>query len=407
MLGIEGLRALAASSVLVYHVWLYGSPNHRTVDLGHATRVFENLRTGVTLFFVLSGFLLFRPFVASALRGRKAPSLRNYLLNRALRILPAYWVILLSVAILFERDLWRAPFRLLANLFLSQDYVSGYIGSGIVPAWSLAIEVVFYLSVPLLGGGAILLARRSGAWPLLAAFAPVAVIIAIGITAKILLRTFALSAVWEASFLTRADWFAPGMAVAVLHVLWEDGRLRLPRWWRLSAFVAAATLGLLAVELYYNHILSFVEYQTPMAFACALLLALVVFADPASRLIRLLTWRPVVAVGLGSYSLFLWHDPMVRSFRDWGLTLSGRSGFVVNIALVASVAGIASVCTYLFVERPALAKKRAWQRVEAPAASRERAGTSEPIAAVREPAAGPSSERPDQSLSPVPSTPAS
>ena len=92
--GIEGIRAIAATSVLVYHVYLNGAPDARPVDLGVATKPVENLRAGVTLFFVLSGFLLYRVFVAAALRGLPMPSVREYLRNRALRILPAYLVIL-------------------------------------------------------------------------------------------------------------------------------------------------------------------------------------------------------------------------------------------------------------------------------------------------------------------------
>jgi peptidoglycan/LPS O-acetylase OafA/YrhL len=363
LVGIEGLRALAASSVVAYHVWLYGAANGQSVDLGALSKVFANLRSGVTLFFVLSGFLLFRPYAAAALRGLPTPGLRNYLRNRALRIAPAYWVVLVFVALGFEHTLLRHPDQLAANLFLLQNYVPSFIfGAGIVPAWSLAIEIVFYLCVPILGGTAIVLARRRGASPVVAAFAPVLLMTVLGLASKGVTRVAHPGDVWTFSFATHADWFAAGMAVAVLRIRWEDGMLRLPRFWRPTALVSALALVAVAIKLYYGGTLDYVEYQTPIAMACGLILALVVFAEPRSRLIRVLTWRPIVSVGLASYSLFLWHDPLLRELRSAGLTLDGRSGFLVNLLLVFALAGVASTLTYLFVEKPALARKRGWQR---------------------------------------------
>jgi peptidoglycan/LPS O-acetylase OafA/YrhL len=359
--GIEGMRALAASSILVYHVWLYGAEGQYRLDLGPFTVAFAQLRTGVTLFFVLSGFLLFRPYVAAALRGTARPSTRAYFRNRALRIVPAYWVILLAVAVLFERELWRAPQQLVANLFLAQNYVPDYVtGAGIVPAWSLAIEVVFYLTLPLLGAGAILLAMNRGINRVLAAFAPVGFMVVLGIASKVALHELegGLRTVWALTFFTHADWFAAGMALAVLRVLWEDGELRLPRWWQSAALAGAVGFAALAVKLQ-GAFLSFLEYQTVMAVGCGFLLALVVFAERGSLLVRFLCWKPVLATGLASYSLFLWHDPLVRGLRDAGLTLPGRSGFLFNLLLIGVVSGVAAALTYRFVEKPALARKRA------------------------------------------------
>jgi peptidoglycan/LPS O-acetylase OafA/YrhL len=371
LVGIEGLRAIAAASILVYHVWLYGAPDGHSIDLGALTKVFANLRSGVTLFFALSGFLLFRPYVAAALRGRRSPALGAYLRNRALRILPAYWVILLFVAIVLERELLSRPEQLVANAFLVQDYVPGYIyGYGIVPAWSLAIEVVFYVAVPILGAVAIRLAMRRGTRPLAAAFAPVALMIAIGFAAKAALHVWPdLGRVWEVSFLTHADWFAAGMTVAILRVLWEDGRLRLPRFWAPTAGILAFLFAVIAVGLEANGTVTRLENQTLVAVSCGLVLALVVFSSPRSPGIRLLTWKPVFAAGLASYSVFLWHDPFVRELREAGVLLDGRSGFLVNLALIAALTAVLSALSYLFVEKPALARKRGWQR-SAPAAPR-------------------------------------
>jgi peptidoglycan/LPS O-acetylase OafA/YrhL len=361
--GIEGLRAAAAVSVLVYHVWLYGAPGGHSVDLGPLTKLADNLRAGVTLFFVLSGFLLFRPYVAAAWNREATPSARQYFLNRLLRILPAYWTILVVVALAFEPGLAARPLQLLANASFLQNYVPSYaLGEGIVPAWSLSIEMTFYLLVPVLGGLALALARRRGAGVLSAALAPVVLMALVGLAAKAAGHALPAGAqgTWGLTILTHADWFAAGMAVAVAHVRREalGGRGSQPA--LLGSLAGAVALSAVSVELYYRGTLSYVEYQTPIAIACALLLALVVFADDRSRLLRILESRPLVLTGLGSYSLFLWHDPLLRTLRSDGLTMPGTGGLAVNLLLVASIAGAASTLTYLVVERPALRLKRAW-----------------------------------------------
>src|SRR5947208_528324 len=91
---IEGLRAVAAWSIVVFHVWIYSSPTILGWNLGPLTAFVSPLQSGVTLFFVLSGFLLYRPIAAALLDGNPPRSVWRYLRNRALRILPAYWVIL-------------------------------------------------------------------------------------------------------------------------------------------------------------------------------------------------------------------------------------------------------------------------------------------------------------------------
>ncbi len=377
LVGIEGLRAVAAVSILVYHVWLYASPNATHAPLGPLNKVMPHLTAGVTLFFVLSGFLLFRPYVASALRGAGSPRIRQYFVNRALRILPAYWAILFLVALLFEHQLLRRPAALLANAVFLQFSIPHLLPSnlgssngmiGIVPSWSLAIEVVFYLCIPILGGAAIRIARGRlpAAW---AALMPVGFMLGVGLAAKVAehrMRTLA-HPWWEFSFPVHADWFAAGMAVAVLRVLWEDGRFRMPRFAASLALASAMLLVLVAIGLRNDGVLSDVEYQTPIAFGCALLLAVVVLPRGNGILLRVLTLRPFVTVGLASYSLFLIHDPVVRGLRDAGVTRPGTSGFLYNLAIVAGLAGAASAISYRWVEKPALSLKSAWQGADSAA----------------------------------------
>jgi peptidoglycan/LPS O-acetylase OafA/YrhL len=384
--GVEGLRALAATSIVVYHCWRYGTPGGARVDLGPLSRfVLPHLPIGVTLFFALSGFLLYRPLAAAALRGTARPRLGAYLRNRALRILPAYWVVLVVIAVLLSVALVRRspstlelgrlvgqPGALLSNALLVHNYLPGTLDTGIGPAWSLAVEVVFYLVLPGLGWLAGACARTAStrtarSW---AALVPVGVLLLVGFAGKASATYLVPPATgyWHAmlvrSFAYYADLFAFGMALAVLHVKVQDGDLRVRAWWRWAAGVALVLTVLVIVLLADRGLLPawgvVNPYQRLTALACALLLALTVLTGPgqaAPPLVRLLEMRPLVAVGLASYSLFLWHEPVVRWLERQRLTMDGSGGFWVNLAVVAVVSGGLAALSYRWVERPALRRK--------------------------------------------------
>jgi peptidoglycan/LPS O-acetylase OafA/YrhL len=376
------------------HTWLYAPPGEGHARLGHRLdELMPNLVYGVVLFFTLSGFLLYRPFAASIVRGEHLPGVRRYLRNRALRILPAYWVILLVCAIALGSVLQRDashdlvngrlldPAALIGAAIFVQGYDPNTLLTGIGPAWTLAIEVVFYLTLPLLAmlGVAIAQGRASRSGRRWAALAPVGLILLLGLTGKAAAAWLVpppapydgwganWHSVLERSFLGHADLFAFGMALAVVRVDAEDGLLRLPRWWRKAAIAGFLAVSVV-VALFGEGQLTYSPYNTLVAAACALLLALVVLpAEKVGRpaLVRLLERPPFVAAGLVSYSVFLWHEPLIRWLDANGLTLAGRGGFLVDLAIVAAVTGVAATLTYRFVEAPAL-RARFGRRERAP-----------------------------------------
>ncbi len=102
MAGIEGLRGIAAGSVMLGHtIILLGAAGF--VVPGFLYPLTGLLLQGLTLFFVLSGFLLYRPFASAIINGRAAPRTRDFLRNRVLRIWPAYLVILGLVGLRLRR----------------------------------------------------------------------------------------------------------------------------------------------------------------------------------------------------------------------------------------------------------------------------------------------------------------
>jgi peptidoglycan/LPS O-acetylase OafA/YrhL len=393
--GIEGVRAVAACSILLWHSWLYSSPSGTPVDRALLSHVVPDLQYGVILFFTLSGFLLYRPFAAVVLRNEHQLGFSRYLRNRALRILPAYWFVLLVAAAAFDGLLVRRHGELVAGSFhngqdvartatLTQNYSPKTVGTGLAPAWSLAVEVVFYLVLPVLAFGAWALAKRahSRRGRRIAALAPAVILLCVGWSGKaVAARVFPgapaqWGATWhtvvELSFWGMADLFSFGMILAVLFVEVEDRVLRLPRGWRPATAFAAVALYVAVSVGTANEQLSYLPSNTVVALAATLALAAVTLPTAArerrTRVQRCLESAPFFAVGTISYSIFLWQVPLIFWLRAHHLVLGGRGGLIVNTLLLFTLTLVLSLATYLFIEAPALRMKARRARSDAPTA---------------------------------------
>ncbi|HEX7427437.1 MAG TPA: acyltransferase, partial [Mycobacterium sp.] len=144
------MRACAAVGVVVIHV---------AFQTGHtggvAGRLFGRFDLAVAVFFALSGFLLWRGHAAAARGLRPIPATGHYLRSRLVRIMPAYLVAVVVILCLLPDA--KADFTVwLANLSLTQIYVPLTLTAGLTQMWSLAVEVNFYLALPVFA----LLVRR-------------------------------------------------------------------------------------------------------------------------------------------------------------------------------------------------------------------------------------------------------
>ncbi|HWI71706.1 MAG TPA: acyltransferase, partial [Baekduia sp.] len=401
--GIEGLRGLAALSVVAGHVWAHSSDG--VALWSRSTNVVAHLHHGLTLFFALSGFLLYRPFATAILAGAPAPPLRSYLRNRALRIFPAYWVILLLASYVLGTTYASAasptsgvhgvdgtlgamtdPGQILANLALVQTYLPSTIKTGIGVSWSLTTELAFYLLLPALAAMAALALRRLGLRRRSAVLLPPLAMLVLGAAGKVCAaETLHASsgaelffarwganghAVLERSVLAQADLFAYGMLAAAFFVAVERGRVA-DAW--IVRVRAAATVAAVAVAagLAWGLGPSAPNAQrledAVVGATCAGIILLTVLGGAdrrATPLQRLVEARPLRWIGLASYSLYLWHVPVIWWLVNHHVAAGGRAGYLVNLVLVCGVSLALATLTYRFVELPAMRRKR---RTDAPA----------------------------------------
>src|ERR1700709_1272546 len=139
----DGLRAIAALSVLVYHSAFYAGAQTQSAF----GEVLTRLNIGVAIFFVISGFLLYRPFVAARLDHKHGPGALAYARRRVLRIVPAYWVALTILAFYpGVGGLWSDSWPIFYGF--GQVYSVDTVLGGIGPAWTLCTEGVFYAFLP-------------------------------------------------------------------------------------------------------------------------------------------------------------------------------------------------------------------------------------------------------------------
>ena len=302
---LDGLRAFAALFVAAFHLSTVTG-----VSFGPLDPIVRGGDSGVYLFFALSGYLLYKPFV----RGRV--DLSEYAAKRSARILPGYFVALVGLTVITGSQLpleHPLPFlTLTASYDLS---LRGFLGN----AWTLAAEILFYVTLPLLA-----LAVRGREVPAL---------VGLGIASAVLVVVHRLlltnENVWMAStypFVFHA--FVPGMLLAVLEVRHPFRFHRLRRWPYLAVGVIYLLLGALTTIL---------PTALLTGFGTALVMGWLLHRTlPGARVLSF--------AGGASYAMYLWHKDAFIAFGPW---------------LGLAIALVASVLSWQLIERPILARVHA------------------------------------------------
>ncbi len=299
VVGLDGLRGLAALYVALFHCWLVtfrGFPaNHGPAWLGWL--LYGHL--AVVFFLTLSGFSL---ALAPARHGWRIGGLARYARRRAWRILPPYWAALafsLAVSWAIVPQMHSGPptgRSVVVYGLLLQDVARAPIPNGAF--WSIAVEAEMYLALPLL----LLIRRRLGGATLLAAVTvPV-------VAGELLLR--------PASPVDRLTWLTPGLAplfavgLVAAGILGASERVRRLPWQWFAALAAAPVVTVMVVMGTEWTVAHFFWIDLAIGPAIAMLLAAVATGRPAA-LGWLLATRAIRGLGRFSYSLYLIHLPIV------------------------------------------------------------------------------------------------
>lgn len=341
---IDGLRAIAVLAVVLFHFEL-GLPG------GYV---------GVDVFFVISGYLITKLILADLEQNRF--SMLAFWERRVRRLMPAMFVMIGTVLVagyflllpeaykeLAESVVWQMFFLSNVYFWLTTGYFAGPAEEKpLLHTWSLSVEEQFYLLVPLLMLACWRYGRdRAGVVRMCIA------VIAVG---SFLVSVYTVAHHRSVAFYllpSRAWELALGGLLATLPSGWPTRN----GWIRSGAAVAGLAAIMFSCLAY--------SAQTPFPGAAALLPCLgtvgLIWAGEGGRggeVVRILSWRPLVFIGLISYSLYLWHWPVRAFARYWELAPPGLGQKLFMVA--ASIA--LAVASYFLVEQPFRRRKLLGQR---------------------------------------------
>jgi peptidoglycan/LPS O-acetylase OafA/YrhL len=364
---LDGCRAVAALGVLVTHVALLSGYAVRSSTVGP---YLARMDVGVSIFFFLSGFLLYRPFVAARLAGEAPGDLGAYARRRLLRIVPAYWVALTIVAFVMRAPPFEDPHSMVSHYLLLHVYdANQLVGGPIQQSWTLATEVAFYVFVPV---WAWLMALRPRSDRSQLRFEVIALVgLLVGSTAANLLLV--LGGVSESTFAQLGTWlpfrigdFVPGMLLAV-GTAWVSHRgLHLPRWvvgLPLTAMCVSAALVVFWFVSTQLDLPMFPTFTPRQAFGVRILYAVfaalvvtpAVLARQRGGPVAWVLANPVVVwFGLVSYGIYIWHE----AWQDVYLRVTGQPFLSASFTgMLAATLGLSVVCaavSWYLLERPTM-----------------------------------------------------
>jgi peptidoglycan/LPS O-acetylase OafA/YrhL len=373
---LDGHRGIAVVGIVVFTVYQFCNVQHFLYRGTLAYTVLNSLDAMVPWLFVLSAFLLFEPIARSAIEAPQTIAVRGFLTRRAVRLLPLYYVSVLIVWFSRQQTLpgdWR---DLLEHLTFTQVFDEKRIFYTIGPAWAISVEVLFCLLLATIMIGLKHLCRRiTGRRQRISVL-----VITISLLAALSLawNAWSFSVVHRPTTGAFTTWFGPlpnladfavGMAVAVLVATRTNPAVIRPgsRW---LLRLAGVSILCTAFATRQANTWTGVYFPTACAIGFGCLTAAATLGPP-DRWSRALSRRTLLWLGTISYSIYVWHEPIVLALRhSHDVVRQAYGAFVVDTVVVVTLSIVAGWVSYLLIQRPT----RQLEAIMTPASSRRHVG---------------------------------
>lgn len=355
---LTGLRGIAACWVFVFHLWEFSGSPTLAVSILDFTPIARYGFMGVDLFFVLSGFLLSMPFLRANAQRRPMPSLPRFWMRRCRRVLPAYYVQLVIIVVAlwwFGKMAALTPFNLVSHALLIQNFFAGIVPLNAV-YWTMPIEWDFYAVLPLM------------AWVSIRLRPPLAfaVFILLSLAYRMVCYRAYLDPAWAQivdygrimQLPSRLDEFFFGIFGAWLFIH-RPIRVEAARWWMIAgiAGVAAAISGL----SFLGDVLMHPRLPWTLLYITWVGLSFGAIVRGAASQAGSRVWfggRALGWLGLISYSLYLWHYPLLQVAQHFNANAAGSvPSMLQNVVLLVPAILFVSWLSQHFVERPFLVER--------------------------------------------------
>lgn len=375
--GADGLRAIACLLVVWHHTTQRFNPENAASWIQNVHFFGMRGEVGVSLFFVLSGCLLSLPFWSAFINAERLPSLRNYFINRAARIIPAFWVnlIICTLVALWVFDQSINWWRLISGLFFinSYHYSTFFPAELNGPLWSIGLEVSCYLLLPI----ALFVIIKNTKKISFAILGLIIWILSLQLLNPLIINMFMTSNKakgWQYGLTGGAKQWLPywnigsffsqflcgSLAALIILTLRSRGTFR-SRAFDLSFIVCAIlAIWLVALRLVPGAPDSFTKQPYLAPIYAILMAGAIVSASFSTQIFRLLDNKLFLWIAKLSFSIYLWHMFIIvlieRNFLEkyvyYGLTDLYQWVFISMIVLIGST--VIAAASWRFLEAPIL-----------------------------------------------------